>query len=537
MEQADFRNIQDIRFSNYLSDLESLKADDLNNIDILLNKFPYCQLLYLLAVKAAVNTPQYQTKLAQAATIIPSRNVLYDIIHHPEKFSQAETNVNENIEILKTASEDEALISIIDEEQDQEELHQSEFINKEEISVEEEQENDQEVTKELNQLEPKTEQSSYDHDDEVFDEITPLVSPEITLQAESEINDEKEILDLDSNKFSETILEESNETAVNEETGGVKEQEAEENNINTQEQDNEEIESGVASFEIIEEVKSQEIGDELPSSRIASNYIENIGDAEPSESLAENYSDSEEAKEPEQAESIAQREEIFESSEESLNPEEALEEKPESKTEEPSSTTNLDLDPGSEIQQPAEHPQQQALTIASNKQVSAYNDERLPYTFLWWLAKTRNDHENTRPYATFKLDTTQEIKSNDLDALNHQIAENIFHFQSPDDIAKSAHSYTVPFDFRKKEHQIIEKFIKEEPQIKPPAATKIDTENKAKKSSEDTQELVSETLAKVYVEQMLFHKALEVYKKLSLKYPEKSAYFASQIKYLELKVN
>jgi hypothetical protein len=36
---------------------------------------------------------------------------------------------------------------------------------------------------------------------------------------------------------------------------------------------------------------------------------------------------------------------------------------------------------------------------------------------------------------------------------------------------------------------------------------------------------------------MLYHKALDVYKKLSLKYPEKSTYFASQIKYLELKVN
>ena len=83
----------------------------------------------------------------------------------------------------------------------------------------------------------------------------------------------------------------------------------------------------------------------------------------------------------------------------------------------------------------------------------------------------------------------------------------------------------------------MEKFIKEEPQIKHPAANKIDTENKAKKSSEDTNEVVSETLAKIYVEQMLYHKALDVYKKLSLKYPEKSAYFASQIKYLELKVN
>jgi hypothetical protein len=123
-------------------------------------------------------------------------------------------------------------------------------------------------------------------------------------------------------------------------------------------------------------------------------------------------------------------------------------------------------------------------------------------------------------------------------SLNHQIAENIFHLRGADEIGgNNMQNQTVPFDFRRKEFQIIEKFIKEEPQIKPPAANKIDTENKAKKSSEDANQVVSETLAKIYVEQMLYHKALDVYKKLSLKYPEKSTYFASQIKYLELKVN
>jgi hypothetical protein len=174
--------------------------------------------------------------------------------------------------------------------------------------------------------------------------------------------------------------------------------------------------------------------------------------------------------------------------------------------------------------------------------VSQYNDDTLPYTFLWWLNKTRKEHSlnNNQPYSSAKP-TQSTVKEKPLatDTLNHQIAENIFHLRSVDDVEKNQQgsNFTVPYDFRQKEHKIIEKFIKEEPQIKPPAANKIDTENKAKKSSEDTNEVVSETLAKIYVEQMLYHKALDVYKKLSLKYPEKSAYFASQIKYLELKVN
>ena len=43
----------------------------------------------------------------------------------------------------------------------------------------------------------------------------------------------------------------------------------------------------------------------------------------------------------------------------------------------------------------------------------------------------------------------------------------------------------------------------------------------------------TETLAKIYVKQERYSKALEILKKLSLKYPNKNAYFADQIRFLE----
>ena len=187
-----------------------------------------------------------------------------------------------------------------------------------------------------------------------------------------------------------------------------------------------------------------------------------------------------------------------------------------------------------------EQPKAEKIEVNTKEEVSQYNDERLPYTFLWWLNKTRREHaSNTQPYIKAKKPAQVNTKPAQAEqSLNHQIAENIFHLRGAEEIGtQNIQNQTVPFDFRRKEFQIIEKFIKEEPQIKPPAANKIDTENKARKSSEDANQVVSETLAKIYVEQMLYHKALDVYKKLSLKYPEKSTYFASQIKYLELKVN
>ena len=43
----------------------------------------------------------------------------------------------------------------------------------------------------------------------------------------------------------------------------------------------------------------------------------------------------------------------------------------------------------------------------------------------------------------------------------------------------------------------------------------------------------TETLAKIYVKQQRYDKALEIIRKLSLNYPKKNAYFADQIKFLE----
>ena len=44
---------------------------------------------------------------------------------------------------------------------------------------------------------------------------------------------------------------------------------------------------------------------------------------------------------------------------------------------------------------------------------------------------------------------------------------------------------------------------------------------------------LTETLAQIYIKQRRYDKALEIIRKINLKYPEKSAYFADQIRFLE----
>lgn len=85
--------------------------------------------------------------------------------------------------------------------------------------------------------------------------------------------------------------------------------------------------------------------------------------------------------------------------------------------------------------------------------------------------------------------------------------------------------------------QLIDKFIKQEPRITPSKSAFYSPVNMAKRSIIEPDDLVSETLANIYAQQGNFQKAISFYTKLSLRFPEKSRYFAALIKELENKLN
>jgi hypothetical protein len=92
---------------------------------------------------------------------------------------------------------------------------------------------------------------------------------------------------------------------------------------------------------------------------------------------------------------------------------------------------------------------------------------------------------------------------------------------------------------KKKERQksIIDKIIDSDPKsIKLNKESKFfAADQKAKESLLENEELVTETLAKIYALQGNINKAIRAYQILSLKYPNKSAYFASLIEDLRKK--
>ncbi|NQY31197.1 MAG: hypothetical protein HRT69_17235 [Flavobacteriaceae bacterium] len=79
---------------------------------------------------------------------------------------------------------------------------------------------------------------------------------------------------------------------------------------------------------------------------------------------------------------------------------------------------------------------------------------------------------------------------------------------------------------------LINKFITSKPKIKPVRKT-VSLKNLAKENSFSSNELMTETLAKVYLEQKNYKKAIQAYRILSLKYPEKNSFFADRIADLE----
>lgn len=101
----------------------------------------------------------------------------------------------------------------------------------------------------------------------------------------------------------------------------------------------------------------------------------------------------------------------------------------------------------------------------------------------------------------------------------------------------------VSFDEKKspaspKGGDLIERFIQSEPRIVPqPKPEFFNPSMQAKRSVEEHEDLVSETLAKIYADQGNLLKARTAYERLRLLHPEKNAYFAALVRKIDNQLN
>lgn len=127
-----------------------------------------------------------------------------------------------------------------------------------------------------------------------------------------------------------------------------------------------------------------------------------------------------------------------------------------------------------------------------------------------------------------------DSSNNNLEENSSQTEDSGFLLEQQEEL----NSEKIPFnpskkvDPKKKKLEIIDRFIEANPKIIPNKNAPTPIVN-FEPTEENQPYFMTETLAKIYLEQKKYQKAIQAYEILILKYPEKSSLFADRIKYIK----
>jgi|SRR5690606_20263571 len=138
-------------------------------------------------------------------------------------------------------------------------------------------------------------------------------------------------------------------------------------------------------------------------------------------------------------------------------------------------------------------------------------------------AKTSSQEKEPKPKMDLKLGSPIPFTKRE----KHSFTEWLQLTSRPEEEVETQEDIMEELD-RKKKFELLDKFIENNPKIVPQESPKPKV-NIKESTKFDKNELMTETLAKVYLEQKKYKKAIQAFKILSLKYPEKSGFFADQI--------
>ncbi|MEI7803093.1 MAG: hypothetical protein WCI97_10635, partial [Bacteroidota bacterium] len=453
-----------------------LKELSKGNLDDLIQRYPWFASAHLLKAKLSQlqNHPEGESILSFAAVYANNRVALFELMYPsaPERIFRIET---ENIESLSNGNGKADSITVT------EPITEKEILTIEEL---------QEVESLISNSEKVSEQNS----GEISEEINVVSIVESGLQI-TEFPDEELIQAGDHEE--EGIL--AVENAV------LKEQEE-----NLSEEFEALSQSGSSAefvpMEIDEELDEPEIDKnevELSSTRFLDEEIENsevdemLKDAEVEMLSASEYSHKNEEDETDE-EGIA--EEDFETELESLK--------------------NIEAQNAIEISA--------SPVYASEKITSSSNEE---HSFLDWLKKLSPEKSKEETFrASVPKEKISEIKTQSVTEIEIKETDSIDISSEQEAIEESLIEFTPDLLLVSSEEdlKVIDNFVQsiKEKKAEPPQDSFAE---RAEKSLLSTDEFATETLAKILSSQGKYQRAISMYEKLSLKFPDKSHYFAPLI--------
>ena len=183
---------------------------------------------------------------------------------------------------------------------------------------------------------------------------------------------------------------------------------------------------------------------------------------------------------------------------------------------------------------------QPAPQVPKSIDLSAPNDQNDPGTSLLFELTEENQVTETE-YP--QIATSLSSESDSFDLLSFDQTEPYYQLEEISLLTDDADSQVLQVaDVSKAEDKIdlIEQFIKINPSIQPRKeiiSSKAELSEFNEGLEYENDEFITETLSRIYLKQGHYQKAIDSFNRLSLKFPEKSAYFAQQIKEIKKLLN